>query len=90
MKSLFKSPQDLKNVLLSNGYIELGFCMFESMVEGSVNEIEHYELLKPGQKIGNGCADLDRISLHSDAAREILELYINTDKVRIHPDIFSS
>lgn len=83
MKSVFTTTEELRKVLIDNGYIGIQFCDIECSEHG---DIFHYQLLKPGQEITEGCADLGKIPLLSKEGYTILEEYLTTDRVAIYPD----
>lgn len=80
----FKDAQECINFLLEEGYIALNFCDSES---SEVEEIEHYELLEPGQEISDSCYNLGRIPLTSNLGKGLIERYLKKDGVVLHPDI---
>jgi hypothetical protein len=79
-----KIVQSIKEELLSEGYIAIYFCEFESRDN---EDVEHYQLLKSGDKIEAGCADLGRIPIISEEATSILQDYIDDKPIVIHSDL---
>ena len=76
-----KTIQTMKDDFFAAGYIAIYFCEFES---GDSEFIEHYHLLKPGDEVHAGCADLGRIPLLSEEANSILQDYIDGKPIVIH------
>jgi hypothetical protein len=76
-----KTIQTMKDDFFAAGYIAFYFCDFES---GENEVIDHYHLLKPGDEVEAGCADLGRIPLLSEEANSILQDYIDGKPIVIH------
>lgn len=82
MNSFFRSTEELRNLLISNGFIGIHFCAYES----GEQDIEHFQLLEPGQEVTDDCANVGKIPLISKEGEAILHRYLNTEIVKIHPE----
>jgi hypothetical protein len=82
---VFKSADYLREFYFDQGF----FALYDCSTEIGDVEIEHYSLLKSGQSISPDCVASSIIQLEDDLALDILERFLKTGRVRIHPNHFS-
>jgi hypothetical protein len=81
----FTTAHQLKNFYLEHGF----FALYDCSTEFGEVEIEHYSLLKSGEPISEDCQASHIIHLEDDAVLNILNRFLKTGTIRIHPNIFT-
>lgn len=82
MKNLDHQVATLVEHLLDSGVIALQYCCSESEEKG---DIEHYQLLQPGQMGDNDCLNSGEIPVISKTGKKILEEYIDGKYIKLYP-----
>jgi hypothetical protein len=86
MESLvFNSADHLREFYFDQGF----FALYDCTTEIGDIEIEHYSLLKSGQSVSPDCVASSIIQLEDDLALNILERFLKTGQVRVHPNHFT-
>lgn len=80
----FSSALQLRDFYLEQGF----FALYDCVIEESEPPIEHYSLLRSGDGISPQCFAHDVINLNSEVALVILEKFLKTGLVKIHPSAF--
>jgi hypothetical protein len=81
----FTSATKLRDFYLEHGF----FALYDCSTEFGDVEIDHYSLLRSGESVSADC-QATRISyLEDDAVLNILERFLKTGTVRIHPNNFT-
>jgi hypothetical protein len=81
----FNTGDELRNFYLTQGY----FALYDCSTEYGELEIEHYSLLKSGEDVSDGCEAHHIINLQDKSVLVILERFLKTGSVRIHPNNFT-
>jgi hypothetical protein len=84
-KLRFKSANQLLQFYKEHGY----FAIYDCSTEYSDMEIDHYSLLAVGDPISLGCEANRIIPLEDESVLIILDRFLKTGTVKIHPNIFS-
>lgn len=82
---VFNSAEELRNFYLQQGY----FALYDCSTEYGDVEIEHYSLMKSGEHVSPDCEAHQIIHLNDEAVLIILERFLKTGTVRIHPNHFT-
>jgi|1048.fasta_scaffold74925_2 hypothetical protein len=81
----FTSATKLRDFYLEHGF----FALYDCSTEIGDIEIEHYSLLKSGQSVSPDCMASSIIQLEDDLALNILERFLKTGRVLVHPNHFT-
>jgi hypothetical protein len=84
-KLLFLSSEELRQFYLNQGY----FAIYDCTTEYGEVEIEHYSLMKSRETISRECVASQIISLNDDAVLTILDHFLKSGTVYIHPNHFT-
>lgn len=82
MKNYEHQITNLVEHLLDSGIIALQYCCSES---GENGDIEHYQLLEPGQVGDSDCFNSGEIPVISNTGKEILSQYLMDNTVKLYP-----
>lgn len=80
----FSSAAALRQFYLEHGY----FAIYDCTTEIGDLEITHYSLLKSGETISPECLATGIMNLEDDSVLNLLDRFLKTGTVRIHPSIF--
>jgi hypothetical protein len=80
----FSSPEELLGFYFSQGYFALHYCENES---GEI-DISHYVLLRSGEQIGPECLKGEIYDLNDPYTLELIQRFLQTGQVIIHPRKF--
>jgi len=83
-KLTFLSASQLRDFYLEQGF----FALYDCSTEYGETPIEHYSLLRSGDGISPQCFAHDVVNLRDEAALLILERFLKTGTVKIHPSTF--
>lgn len=86
IKLEFKDGQELSSFLTSQGFFAIYYCTNESKEDA---DVDYYGLLKDGESPLEDCAENLIFKLDDENAIYILEKYLKTGIVKIHPHIFT-
>lgn len=81
----FKTANQLRDFYLEHGF----FAIYDCTTEYGDVDIEHYSLLRSGEGFSPDCFAHNVIDLIEDKSLHILDLFLKTGTVKIHPNIFS-
>lgn len=81
----FTSAPKLRDFYLEHGF----FALYDCSTEFGDVEIDHYSLLKSGEPVSTDCQATRITHLEDDAVLNILERFLKTGTVRIHPNNFT-
>ncbi len=84
-KLRFTSAQQLRQFYKDHGF----FAIYDCSTEFGEVDIDHYSLLSGGDNIALGCEASKIISLDDEGSITILDRFLKTGSVKIHPNIFS-
>ena len=84
-KLKFTSAEQLRQFYFDHGY----YAVYDCSTEYGEVEIDHYSLLKSGEPVSPDCHATSITDLKDDAALNILNRFLKTGTVRIHPNIFT-
>ncbi|MEK0414541.1 MAG: hypothetical protein RL070_2029 [Bacteroidota bacterium] len=83
-KLKFTTAEHLRDFYLEQGF----FALYDCSVEYGDVEIQHYSLLRSGEKISPDCLGQNIIDMLEEDVNIILEKFLKTGTVRIHPNNF--
>jgi hypothetical protein len=81
----FPSAPKLRDFYLEHGF----FALYDCSTEYGDVEIDHYSLLKSGEPVSEDCQATRITNLEDDVALNILDRFLKTGTVRIHPNNFT-
>lgn len=82
---VFNTAEKLRAFYLEQGF----FAIYDCSVESGEKEVHHYALLKPNEGISPGCHGLSILELNDDNALHIINEFLKTGNVQIHPKAFT-
>lgn len=81
----FETPKDLLQFYLDQGYFAMYYCANEA----SGLDISHFVLIRSGDRIGPECVNGEIYDLRDRYAFELVQHFLQTGQVVIHPHDFS-